>query len=73
MSRLRSRRLRVVALIGVLAIALPATVPEPVNALNLWRPFRWVGERDSEATLPTILRYKREDLEWALSERRAGL
>jgi len=35
--------------------------------------FRWVGERDSEATLPTILRYKREDLEWALSERRAGL
>jgi len=45
MSRLRSRRLLVVALLGVLAIALPATVPEPANALNLWRPFRWIGER----------------------------
>lgn len=45
MSRLRSRRLRVVALIGVLAIALPATVPEPADAIDLLRPFRWAGDR----------------------------
>ena len=45
MSRSRSRRLRVVALLGVLAIALPATVPEPAYAIDLLRPFRWVGDR----------------------------
>jgi hypothetical protein len=34
--------------------------------------FRWVGERDSVATLPTVVRVKRSEVEAALAERRAA-
>jgi len=45
MSRSRCRRLRVVALLAALAMALPATLPEPAHAFDFFRPFRWVGDR----------------------------
>jgi len=45
MRRLRSRRLRVVALLAVFAVAGSATVPEAAQAFDFFRPFRWVGDR----------------------------
>ncbi len=34
--------------------------------------FRWVGERETEATLPTVIRIKRNAVATTLAERRAG-
>jgi PKD repeat protein len=45
MSRSYSRRLRFAVLIGALAIALPATVPEPADAFNPRQAIRWFGHR----------------------------
>ncbi|MBB85507.1 MAG: hypothetical protein CL931_16985 [Deltaproteobacteria bacterium] len=37
-----------------------------------WMTFRWVGERDSEVSMPTVLRVKREDVPKVLAGRRTG-